>query len=87
MGGAQFFWRVTLLKGIGRDDIFRLEEHSIPLGEPRPNEIPYREISPKLTYAELTAKLPYIGNDVGQVFASSSAIRQAEFYYARHMSI
>jgi len=88
MGGAQFSWRVTLLEGSGSDGVFRLEGHSIPLGEAKPADVPYKEIAPRLTYPELVYTVPYVGNEVGQkALGLTPENSKIEYYFDRHMGV
>ena len=69
MGGAQFFWRITLLEGHGQDGVYCLEEYTLPLGEPKPKsfsalDIPYRENASGLkpehyVHGDITPRLTY----------------------------
>lgn len=88
MGGAQFFWRVTLVEGRGKDGTFRLEECSLPLDEPKPKRVPYRERPSLLTYYDLRGQIPYVGEEICQVALTLSRENQsAERYFARHLPV
>ena len=87
MGGAQFFWRVTLLKGSGRQGVFQVEEHTMPRNKPRPSEIPYKKRGPPISYDGLS-RIPYVGDEISRAsLALSSTVSQAEFYHDRYMPI
>ena len=89
MGGAQFFWRITLLGGIWDDGIFKLEEHTESFGMPRPKNIHYRERAARLTYDQLRAAVPYVGDDVAMLAALTLCPerRQAEYSHGHWMGV
>lgn len=89
MSGAQFFWRITLLEGSGQEGKYRLEIHLISKGEPRPDIVPYREASPRMSYDALIGGLfGCVRQPIGKrLLELSPEDPTAEFYHDHHMAI
>ncbi|MDO8643275.1 MAG: hypothetical protein Q7R76_06905 [Candidatus Woesearchaeota archaeon] len=91
MGGAHFYWRVTLVEGRREDGIYALEQQITPLGEQRQSttmERPYKPVSSGLTHSGLVAAIPFVGTDIGQrVLGLTPEQPRAVFDYERHMGI
>ncbi len=87
MDGLQFFWRVTLLSGTGTKGKFKIEVHTLALGEPSPDEIPYRKRGSPVSYDGLK-RIPYVGSEVSnKALELSKQNPQAEFKYERQLGI
>ena len=89
MGGAQFFWRVTLLEGSDEEGVYRLEEHSIPKGAPMPENVPYREKQPRMPYPQLIDALFGCVRDEAcqRISELSRESPQFELYHDHHSAI
>ena len=87
MGGAKFFYRVTLIVGKGEGGFYGLETHPMSIGEKTPNSIPYSDMK-ILSYDQLVNGLfGYNRDETRQITASlSQANPSMELHYTRHFT-
>ncbi len=70
MGGANFWWKVSLIEGQGEEGLFDVGEYSCPLGERPHRPMPFRNIGQRLTYPRLKEELHEVKTGLGTYTAS-----------------